>query len=267
MTKLSQATTDRSHYSLCSIDYDVNLILSDNNLKKKTSLEHKNYVKYLGILVGSNLSWRYYIDFISSKISQGVGIISRLRHFLPTSTLFIIYRSLIEPYISYGLAAWGQATASHLNKILLLQKRALRLMYFSDSRTHAIPLFVSSSLLSLIMLYFKHIATLMHDIFSHCAPPKISELFTRSDQIHSHYTRFSASRNFHVQLSRLNQQLLSFSRIGTRIWNKIPPQLRELRKTLFKRKLHELLLKVLETEEVYVDINAVTRINLMSLLS
>ena len=64
-----------------------------------------------------------------------------------------------------------------------------------------------------------------------------------------------------------NQQLLSFSRIGTSIWNKIPPQLRKLGKTLFKRKLHELLLKVLETEEVYVDINAVTRINLMSLLS
>ena len=117
------------------------------------------------------------------------------------------------------------------------------------------------------MLYFKHIATLMHDIFSHRASPKNSEPFTRSDQIHSHYTRFSESGNFHVQLSRLNQQLLSFSRIGTRIWNKIPPQLRKLRKTLFKRKLHELLLKVLETEEVYVDINAATRINLMSLLS
>ena len=57
--------------------------------------------------------------------------------------------------------------------------------------------------------------------------------------------------------------MLSFSRI----WNKIPPQRRKLRKTLFKRKLHELLLKVLETEEMYVDINAVTRINLMSLLS
>ena len=61
--------------------------------------------------------------------------------------------------------------------------------------------------------------------------------------------------------------MLSFSRIGTKIWNKIPPQRRKLRKTLFKRKLHELLLKVLETEEMYVDINAVTRINLMSLLS
>ena len=72
----------------------------------------------------------------------------------------------------------------------------------------------------------------MHDIFNHCAPPKISELFTRANQIHSHYTRFSASGNFHVQRSRLNQQLLSFCRIGMRIWNKIPPQLRELHKTL-----------------------------------
>ena len=125
-----------------------------------------------------------------------------------------IYRSLIEPYISYGLAAWGQAAASHLNKIFLRQIRALRLMYFSDSRTHAIPLFVSSGILSLNMFYLKHIATLMHEIFNHnCAPPKISELFTRADQVHSHYIRFSASDNFHVQRSRLNQQLLSFSRI------------------------------------------------------
>ena len=37
----------------------------------------------------------------------------------------LIYRSLIEPYISYGLIAWGQAANIHLNKILILQKRAL----------------------------------------------------------------------------------------------------------------------------------------------
>ena len=36
----------------------------------------------------------------------------------------------IEPYISYGLIAWEQAANSSLNKILIFQKRALRLMYF-----------------------------------------------------------------------------------------------------------------------------------------
>ena len=173
-------------------------------------------------MIDSHLSWRYHIDYISSKISKGVGITARLRHFVPTSTLLKLYRSLIEPYISYGLTAWGQAANSNLNKVLILQKQALQLMYFSDSRAHAIPLFVRSGVLPLNMLYFKYTAILMHDITNNHAPSKISELFIRSDQLHSYYTRFSAAGNFHIQRSRLNQLLLSFSRSGARIWNKIP---------------------------------------------
>ena len=141
-------------------------------------------------------------------------------HFVPTSALLKIYRSLIEPYMSYGLIAWGQAANSSLNKILILQKRALRLMYFSDRRAHAIPLFVRSAVLLLNMLYFKYSFTLMHDISNNRATSKISELFVRSNMIHPHYTRFSAAGNFYIQRSRHNKLLLSFSRSGLRIWNK-----------------------------------------------
>ena len=86
-------------------DYNVTLQMYDNDLKMLNSLEQKHYVKYLVVLIDSHLSWRYHIDYISSKISEGVGIIARLRHFVPNSTLLKIYRSLIEPYISYGLIA------------------------------------------------------------------------------------------------------------------------------------------------------------------
>ena len=244
----------------------MNLKIYDNSLQKSIPLERKNYVKYLGVLIDSNLSWRYHIDHISSKTRKGIGIIARLRHFVPSNTLIRIYRSLIEPYISYGLTAWGQAANCYLNKVLILQKRALRLIYFSDCRAHAIPLFVSASILPLNLLFFKYMAILMHDVANHCAPSKITDLFIRSDFIHSHYTRFSAVGNFHVQGSRTNQQLLSFSRTGTRIWNKIPPKLRKLSKTLFKQKLRKLLLKVLEIEEVYVDVRAITSSRLSSLL-
>ena len=65
----------------------VNLKIYDNSLQKSIPLERKNYVKYLGVLIDiGNLSWRYHIDQISSKISKGVGIIARLRHFVPTNT-------------------------------------------------------------------------------------------------------------------------------------------------------------------------------------
>ena len=89
---------------------------------------------------------------------------------------------------------------------------------------------------------------LMHDISNNRASSKISELFVRSNMIHSHYTRFSAAGHFRVQRSRLNQLLLSFSRSGIRIWHKTPLTLREQRKDPFKSKLHKLLSKVLETK-------------------
>lgn len=104
--------------------YDVSLKIYDNSLQKSIPFERKSYVKYLGVLIDSNLSWRYHIDHISSKISKGVGIIARIRHFVPTNILIRIYRLLIEPYISYGLTTWGQAANCYLNKVLILQKKS-----------------------------------------------------------------------------------------------------------------------------------------------
>ena len=59
-------------------------------------------------------------------------------------------------------------------------------MYFSETRAHAIPLFVRSGVLPLNTLYFKYSAILMHDISNKRAPSRISELFVRSNMIHSH---------------------------------------------------------------------------------
>ena len=112
------------------LNYEINIKIFDNNSAKLVSLERKTYVKYLGLLLDDNLSWKPHIDYISTRISKGIGIIARLRHLVPFSTLLNIYWLLIEPYISYGLVAWGQAVNTHLNKIVTLQKRVLRLMYF-----------------------------------------------------------------------------------------------------------------------------------------
>ena len=89
----------------------------------------KNYVKYLGIVIDKNLSWKIHIDNVATKLSKMVGLIAKLRHFVPQYTLLNIYRALILPYLSYGLIAWGQASKTHLTKILLLQKK-LSVSYF-----------------------------------------------------------------------------------------------------------------------------------------
>ena len=54
-----------------------------------------------------------------------MGIISKLRYYIPNHTLLDIYRSLISPYLTYGVVAWGNAAKVHIQKLLVLQKRAL----------------------------------------------------------------------------------------------------------------------------------------------
>ena len=119
--------------------------------------ERKEYVKYLGVLIDSTLAWRQHILFISSKISKSLGIISRLRHFVPTDTLLSIYQSLIQPYVTYGIAVRGQAAQTNQDKLLILQKRALRLIHFAPYRSHAIQLFNHYNTLPLNFQYCKSV--------------------------------------------------------------------------------------------------------------
>jgi len=125
----------------------------DNSTHTFTSLECKEHVKYLGILLDSNLSWKFHIEFVALKISEIIGVIACLRHFVPLCTLLNIYRSLIFPYLSYGLAAWGQAATTHLQKLLALQKFVLHLMHFSEPRAHAV--FVPSNISDLLIKYIR----------------------------------------------------------------------------------------------------------------
>ena len=175
-------------------------MIFDNEQNKKMALE------YLGILIDNNLSWKYHIDHITIKVNRTVGLIAKLRHFLPTHTLLNIYHALIAPYLTYGLTAWGQACKSYLDKLLKLQKRALRFIYFSDHSEHAIPPFVDAHILTLKFFYYESIANLMFDVRNRTVPFNIQDLFQDISNVYSYNTRSSASNNFYTKPSRLSVQ-------------------------------------------------------------
>ena len=71
------------------------------------------------------LLWKSRVDSVALKIGKTIRLLSKLRDFVPYYTLANIYDSLIIPYLRYGLTVWGQASKTHLNKLLILQKCAL----------------------------------------------------------------------------------------------------------------------------------------------
>ena len=52
------------------VNHQVNLKVFDHHNNSYISLECKNYVKYLGVLIDENLSWKYHIAHIASKTKQ-----------------------------------------------------------------------------------------------------------------------------------------------------------------------------------------------------
>ena len=87
------------------------------------------------------------------------------------------------------------ASNAYLNKILVLQKPVLRLIYFADRREHAIPLFVKAQILPVIFLYYKVVSKLMFDVHNQSEPPiNIVKLFTKTSHIHTYNTPPSKSQ-------------------------------------------------------------------------
>ena len=65
-----------------------------------TTLLCEDHVKYLGVLLDSNLSWKFQINNVALKISRTVGVVARLRHFVPRTReheFFIIEFILKHP--------------------------------------------------------------------------------------------------------------------------------------------------------------------------
>ena len=118
-------------------------------------------------------------------------MIAKLRHFVLSSVLKNIYKSLILPYLTY-------ASKNYLNKIVVLQKRVLRLIYFVDRKEHAIPLFVNAKILPITFLHYEGVCKLMFDVHNDSAPSNTTKPFTRTSNIYTYNTRSSTSQFFSV---------------------------------------------------------------------
>ena len=153
-----------------------NLSLSfDGNL-----LKQEQVVKFLGVFLHENLSWKPHINYICKKISKSVGIIYRSRFYLSTTTKLLLYYTLIYPYLSYCNIIWGSTHVTSLNRIFLLQKRAVRAILNSNYRAHTTPLFSQLKLLDIFKINSFYLAKFMFLYHNHLLPSPFSTLFLKA---------------------------------------------------------------------------------------
>ena len=126
-----------------------------------TGIEKVSDFDFLGLTINENMNWKSHIDKIANKISRSIGILNRLKHFLPLPTKLLIYNSLILSYLNFGVLAWGYKC----DRIVKLQKKAIRIISTSKYNAHTEPLFKKLKLLKImdilklqeLKLYYKFV--------------------------------------------------------------------------------------------------------------
>ena len=152
--------------------------------------------KFLGVIVDSKLSWANHINYISKKISKGIGILNKVRKYLPRSCLTTLYYSFVYPYLNYCLEVWGKSTENVMSKIFKLQKRAVRVISNEAWRAHSEPLFDKLKILPINKIYIYKIGTFMYKYHQGLLPAIFDNVFKRTTQVHNYNTR----QVYHVPL-------------------------------------------------------------------
>lgn len=99
------------------------LVIIDDQILEQTST-----TKFLGLIIDEHLTWDAHINHVLKKISNGIFALYRMSKISSTQTLRTIYFSLIQSHIQFGIGIYGATTKANLDKILLVQKKAIRIM-------------------------------------------------------------------------------------------------------------------------------------------
>jgi len=146
---------------------------------------------FLGLSLDSTLSWKTYIDQLSSKLK--CYVIRSLKSVISTRNLKTIYFSYVHSIIAYGIIFWGNSL--HSNNIFKLQNRAIRIIMNVENRVSCCEAFKK---LNILPLYSQYILSLLLFVV------KNIEEFISNSKVHSINTHHRSDISTSIKLTKFN---------------------------------------------------------------
>lgn len=180
----------------------------------EATISEAHQVKYLGIVVDEFLKWGPHIDYISGKMRRLIHKFYLLREFLTTGILVMVYKSLVESLIRYGIVVWGGLYSSTLYKLEILQKYLLKIIY-RKRRTYPTELLFTVNTPNIRVIYMSTLCSFLYN----CDRVYIN---------HSYETRKKVNKHLKIPMSNNNLNLKFTDYIAPKIYNLLPNAIKNL---------------------------------------
>ena len=133
--------TTKKNKTVWDLDMDIKI--------SNTAVERVYDTKFLGVYIDAQLTWKRHIEYTCSKLSKCAGILLKARKKLNRSALMSLYYSFAYQYFIYCNQFWGNTYPTDLERMVLLQKRLVRVVTCSHHRAHTEPFMLANQLLSI----------------------------------------------------------------------------------------------------------------------
>ena len=176
----------------------------------------------------SLLTWEPHVDSLCTRLSRVIYLLRRLKFLVPSAFLKNAYYAFFHGVIVYGIHIWGNCNS--ISKILVLQKKAVRILTGSVFDAHCKPLFTNEGILTVINLYI-YVCLLK-------IKKNLNNYKTKTN-VHKHSTRYNYQ--LVVPNSRLSITRKWFEISGLNMFNRLPVQSHNVTFCRFKSVIHSFL--------------------------
>ena len=147
-------------------------------------------VKYPGLLIDLSCE-------LSIRLSKANGILSKLQHFVPPSTLISVYYAIFYSHLNYSILVWS-LTKSNLDKIDKLQKKCIRIINFLDFKDHTINFFHKNKIIKFYDIIQYNQIQLAYLYNKSNLSTQIMKLFHFTSEIPSHNTHAHCHKSLFI---------------------------------------------------------------------
>lgn len=186
-------------------------------------INYSNCIKFLGLYIDEQLTWKIHINKIKEKIIPYVGILSKVRHYLPLKYLKLIYYSFIYSHLQYLASVWTTACNCHLNQLKTVQNKAIKFIFKLPFLEPTANLYRPKRLLDINNLYKYKICCYIHSVIYKKKHSNIT--FTRNN-LNTHNTRHNSNNNLFVKSVKSNFARKSVYFQGIKTFDNLPENLK-----------------------------------------
>ena len=175
---------------------------------------------------------------IAKKVAMGIGSLIHIRKYVKEETIISLYYSLIMSHLDYCSEIWGNCNKILIDKLSVLQKKAIRIIAGLGPRDHTNEKFIHYKLLKLVdMVKFKR-CVYVYKSYNLLQPTLVNDRYKKVLNVHNYNTR-NLRNVFQVNANnKLKRNCISIS--GVSFYNKLPSTIKScITINQFKKKLKE----------------------------